>query len=236
MLKSIVQNSEFSDVELIKLPNSSTAVKNVKNVEFFLAVTQSYNVYYETEDKKCFAVTNKGIFTFKKPPSKELLSDLENVYGLTDYEKLDDKVCVYTLLNNPIITINIINKFPSDYKRYGLHMAENDRIQLAPLSGSSRSLLKTKEYANEWFLHKKYEHELYNKNSSLNCDAAWKALGSYGSNDVIIGVVDIGFNFNNPYTTYHIESYRQYEGYMYFSDTQLLCSLDPSGKNNKILC
>ena len=231
LLKSIVQKSEFSDVELIKLPNASTAVKNVKNVESFLVETQSYNVYYETEDKECFAVTNKGIFTFNKPPSQELLSEFELEYRLKDCKKLDDTRYVYTLSNNPIITMNMINESPFAFHRYGLRKAENEQIQLAPLSsGHSFVLPDTKEYATEWFLHSKYEHELYNKNSSLNCDAAWEALGSYGNEDVVIGVVDSGFDLNCS----HMHRC-QHKGYMYFSGQRLVSSLDPSGKNNTIL-
>ena len=190
---------------------------------------KSSNVYYETEDHRCFAVTNKGIFTFKEPPSKELLSYLEYEYGLTDYEKLDEFTCIYTLPYNPIIIMNLINNILTANNRFDLDMTENDRMQLIPLIDKKPLFISylSKNPVTPWYLDSKYEHPSYDKNSSLNCDEAWKALGSSGNNDVVIGVVDVGFNLNHPQS--------QYEGYMYFSGSRIISSLDPSGKKIKLL-
>ena len=227
ILKSILEKLEFSDVELIKLTSSSTAVKNVKNVDSFLRMIKSPNVYYETEDHRCFAVTNQGVFTFKEPPSEELLSKFEREYGLTDYEKLDEYACIYTLPNNPIITMNSINDSSTAYKMFGLHMAENDRMQMVPLLCEENKLFKPpdvkEDYAGQWYLHSNYTHPLYDTKSSINCDEAWQALGSLGNSDVVIGVVDTGIDLNHPQS--------QYEGYMYINGARIISSLDPTGKN-----
>lgn len=51
-------------------------------------------------------------------------------------------------------------------------------------------------YQKQWHLHGRTPGVA--ANASLNCDSAWAALGSFGSEEVVVGIVDDGFNLNDP--------------------------------------
>lgn len=59
------------------------------------------------------------------------------------------------------------------------------------------TLLETNAaYQKQWHLHGRGPGVA--AQASLNCEGAWAALNSFGSKEVVVGIVDDGFNLNDP--------------------------------------
>lgn len=73
-------------------------------------------------------------------------------------------------------------------------------------TGLRGMLNRNQAYQKQWHLHGR-THGVA-ANASLNCPNAWDALGSFGSGEVVVGIVDDGFNLKDP----AFRSYRKFAG------------------------
>ena len=56
-------------------------------------------------------------------------------------------------------------------------------------------LLRNPAYSKQWHLHGRTA--VASDDVSLNCELAWRALGSFGAKDIVVGIVDDGFQMSD---------------------------------------
>jgi subtilisin family serine protease len=73
---------------------------------------------------------------------------------------------------------------------------DNDAAPNPAVSGVLEELAENPAYGRQWHLHGRAGAS--RSLVSLNCEAGWRILGSFGSADVVVGIVDDGFLLRDP--------------------------------------
>ncbi|MDN5849418.1 MAG: S8 family serine peptidase, partial [Nitrococcus sp.] len=153
------------------------------------AIAPTHHAYYEAETGNEFLITDRVFVTFKSAPSGEQVDEFTGRYGLVKLAAYGSRDYLFQLTNhtgmNPVkLVVKLTEEDPL------VAAAEHDLNQR--MNTYQFSVPLDPEYPRQWHLHTGLNHPDYDIRSCALCEDAWRLLGHYGSEDVVIAVADDG--------------------------------------------
>lgn len=182
-------------------------------------VAPTHHAYHLTDTGEEFLITDRVIVTFKTPLSPSEVDAFAAKYALMRLKTYSDRDYLFQLTDhtgmNPVKLVVLLTE-----REPLVAMAEHDlnyRTQTyqAPLPSDPF-------YRDQWHLHTRSTHPEFDARSSSRCEAAWEALGHFGSPEITIGVTDDGCKIDHP----DFDSPGKFAGWGYFQGTRLVTNLD----------
>ncbi len=218
---------ELADVGISNAEQVSSASSRVTtrsgNLESLMSrsrhVAPTHHAYYEATTGQEFLLTDRVFVTFREPLSAEQVDEFAGRYGLIKRVAHGDRDYLFQLTDhtgmNPVkLVVTLTEQEPL------VESAEHDLNQ--QVSTYQLALPTDPAYTREWHLHTRFSNSDFDPRSSAQCEAAWKLLDDYGSEDIVVGVTDDGCKLNHP----DFNSPEKFASWGYLRGARLITSAD----------
>ena len=215
------------DLKKIGLPQgeqvstaSTRIVLSSENLESSMSIGRgiapTHHAYQTVDTNQDFLITDRIFITFKKDTSKEDIEILAGKNGLWLLELLSDRDFLYQVSNNtgmnPVkLVVQLMENEGSLVELVEHDLNYTSKMYQIPFPTDS-------SYIEQWHLHKRMAHELFDKRASSRCEEAWELLNSFGNAQIVVGVTDDGCNLSH----HDFNSQNKFAGWGYFEKTTLL--------------
>lgn len=218
-LKKVHKNLEVEQVSSVsfRITTDKSKLEDLMNVAREMAPVHHAYYYMETNDE--FLITDRIFVKFCKMFTEEEIILFTTSYGLVLLEKYDDYNYLFQITNatgmNPIKLIVLL-------------IEEEENVETADhdLNHQMRTydleIPRDESYSKQWHLHTHFRNKDYDSRSSTRCEDAWKLLGHFGSEEVVIGISDDGCKIDHP----DFNSINKFAGYGYFKNERLFVNSD----------
>ncbi|MDA2519961.1 S8 family serine peptidase [Bacillus cereus] len=218
-LKEVHKKSEVEQVS----PASFRITTDESNLEDLMnaarEIAPAHHAYYRMETNDEFLITDRIFVKFRKIYSEEEVILFTTRYKLVLLQKYDDYNYLFQLTNatgmNPI---KLIVKLMEE--EVNVEVADHDlnhRMHTYDLE-----IPHDESYSKQWHLHTHFRNAEYDLRSSTRCEDAWKLLGHFGSEEVVIGFSDDGCKVDHP----DFNSTNKFASYGYFKNERLFVNTD----------
>jgi subtilisin-like proprotein convertase family protein/subtilisin family serine protease len=158
-------------------------------------IAPTHHAYYEAETGQEFLITDRVFVTFRESLPPEQVDEFAGRYGLIKTATYGDRDYLFQLTDhtgmNPVkLVVTLTEQEPL------VESAEHDLNQR--MTTYQLVLPTDPAYARQWHLHTRFSDSAFDPRSSAQCEAAWKLLDDFGSEDVVVGVTDDGCKMNHP--------------------------------------
>jgi len=217
----------LDDAAILKSQQVSSASTKIKTSAVDLeglmgrsrSVAPTHHAYYETGTGKEFLITDRIFVTFKQVPSDEQVDKFAGRYGLVKLAAYGDRDYLFQLTDhtgiNPVkLVVKLIEDEPL------VEAAEHDLNQRMSTYPFSPPL--DPEYPRQWHLHTALNDPDYDIRACSLCEDAWRLLGHYGSEEVVIAVTDDGCKLDHR----DFDSPGKFADWGYLRGTRLITSGD----------
>src|SRR5829696_5355252 len=183
------------------------------------SMAPTHHAYYEAETGQEFLITDRVFVTFREPLPPEQVDEFAGRYGLIRKATYGDRDYLFQLTDhtgmNPVkLVVTLTEQEPL------VESAEHDLNQR--MSTYQLALPTDPAYARQWHLHTRFSDSAFDPRSSAQCEAAWRLLDDFGSEDVVVGVTDDGCKLNHP----DFNSPGKFATWGYFRGERLIVSAD----------
>ncbi|KFN02977.1 peptidase [Bacillus clarus] len=210
------------DVEQVS-PASFRITTDESNLDHLMNIARemapAHHAYYRIETNDEFLITDRIFVKFRKVISEEETTLFTSRYKLLLLEKYDDYNYLFQLTNatdmNPI---KLIVKLMEEETI--VESADHDLNH--QMHTYDLEIPRDEAYSKQWHLHTHFRNTEYDSRSSTRCEDAWKLLGHFGSEDIVIGITDDGCKIDHP----DFNSSNKFAGYGYFKDERLFTNSD----------
>ncbi len=184
------------------------------------AIAPTHHAYQLADTEEEFLITDRVFLTFIEGVKPAEVDALAGKYGLIQLEKYSEQDYLFRLTDhtgmNPVkLVVKLTEEEPqvvrADHdlnvraKKYAVDLAEED-------------FPDDPQYLQQWHLHRRSSDPQVDPRSSSRCEAAWEVLGSFGSDDVVVGVTDDGCKLDH----FDFDSPEKFAGWGYMRGTRLV--------------
>ncbi len=215
-------NIGISEAEQVSSASSRVTTRS-DNLEPLMSqsryIAPTHHAYYEAETGQEFLITDRVFVTFREPLPPEQVDEFAGRYGLIKTATYGDRDYLFQLTDhtgmNPVkLVVTLTEQEPL------VESAEHDLNQR--MTTYQLALPTDPAYARQWYLHTRFSDSAFDPRSSAQCEAAWKLLDDFGSEDVVVGVTDDGCKLNHP----DFNSPGKFATWGYLRGTRLITSAD----------
>lgn len=174
-------------------------------------IAPTHHAYREAETGADFLITDR-VYVELYDGAK--VDELAAEHGLLVTERLSGNEFVLQLSDaTGINPVKLVVKLTEDDER--VKLAENDLNYVVNVS----QIISDGAYENQWHLHGRPPGSpQLNPDAACECEAAWEALGSFGSPNVVIGITDDGCRLDH----HDFNSADKFAGWGYFEGNTLI--------------
>ncbi len=181
-------------------------------------IAPTHHAYQTLSSSEDFLITDRVFISFHQKISEDEMDRLAGKYGLWKIERFSSFEYLYQLSNSTGMNpTKLVVKLTEDESQL-INMVEHDlNYTVTPY----QPFLPTDpSYPDQWHLHTRSTHELFDKRSSSYCEQAWELLGNFGSSQVVVGVTDDGCNIDH----HDFNSPGKFAGWGYYEGITLITS------------
>lgn len=179
-------------------------------------IAPTHHAYYTVASDDEFLITDRVLVRFRKALTPEELGAFTAKYALFQVDKFSPSDYLFQLTNhtgmNPVKLVVKLNEDEKDTVEF----AEHD-LNLRP-SVAALTLPTDNFYGDQWHLHSHTSAVPFDARSSSRCEEAWLRLGTFGDENIVVGVTDDGCKLDHS----DFSSANKFAGWGYFQGTQLV--------------
>ncbi|MDX1984888.1 MAG: proprotein convertase P-domain-containing protein [Bryobacteraceae bacterium] len=205
-------------------PHSTRVSTTAANVDKAMEECRNYGVthhaYDTAETNSEFLITDRILVTFKQAPSGEELDAFVGKYALLKLQNYSERDFLFQLTDqtgmNPVkLVVQLTENEPVvEFVDHDLNQRVK-RMQFAVPTDS--------HYLEQWHLHTRRSHSLFDRRSSSRCEGAWQLLDNFGSAEVVVCVTDDGCRLDHR----DFDSTGKFAGFGFFQGNQFITNLSP---------
>ena len=182
-------------------------------------IAPTHHAYIRASTHEEFLITDRVFVTFKEGTSKDEADALAGKYGLLLLDTYSDRDYLFRLTNqtgmNPVKLVVTLTEDEPLVTR-----ADHDLNVQA--QKKAIKLPDDPQYVQQWHLHQRPDDPQVDSRSSSRCEEAWELLGSFGSDEVVVGVTDDGCKLDHR----DFDGGNKFAGWGYLRGTRLINHTD----------
>ncbi len=223
-LPDVLQKAGMDRFEQVSSASSRVSGIDHKKLDDVMEQARSLAVTHHAyevadHDGSPFLITDRIFVSFVPSATLDSISTLAGKYGLIKKARYSDHEFLFQLTNatgmNPL---KLVVKLTEDEP-----LVERVEHDLNLLVKTSVLPLPTDPYyERQWHLHRDFVDNDFDPVSSSRCQEAWKLLGGYGSEEVVIAVTDDGCQLDHV----DFDSGQKFSGWGYFQGDSLTTDRD----------
>lgn len=183
------------------------------------AIAPTHHAYYDAETGTEFLITDRVLVTFKDTPSDEQIDEFAGRYGLVRQAAYGDRDYLFQLTEHTGMNpVKLVVKLTEEESV--VEAAEHDLNQRMDIC--QFPVPPDPQYQRQWHLHTGFNDPEYDTRSCAECEDAWRLLGNYGSEEVVIAVADDGCQLDHE----DFDSPGKFADWGYLRGQRLIASSD----------
>lgn len=184
------------------------------------AVAPTHHAYYLANSGAEFLITDRVVVTFRDGITDAQIDELAARYALVRQATLAPGVVMFQLTDHTGMNpVKLVVKL-TEQEQALVQIVEHDLNHR--VSRYALSLPTDPMYGSQWHLHTRYVGTQFDPRCSSRCEEAWKALDTFGSPDVVVGVTDDGCRLDHP----DFNGPTKFAGWGYFQGSRLVTNAD----------
>lgn len=223
-----LNESEVGEMEQVS--SASTRITTSKNsleakMKAYRGLAPTHHAYQLKDTQEEFLITDRVFVKFKKRPSQKTLNKFISKYNLVLLKNYDDKEFLFQLTDNTKMNpVKLVVKLTEEE---GLVQSAGHDLNVRFIKYDA--LVPTDpSYNQQWHLHNRLQNPAVDARSSVNCEAAWATLNSYGSPEVAVAVTDDGCRLDHD----DFDSPNKFTAWGYFQGQTLITNADIQAQPN----
>lgn len=174
-----------------------------------------------------FLITDRVFVRFKEPLAAKRVTEFAKRYALLQLEKYSDRDYLFQLTDhtgmNPVkFVVALTESEPL------VAVADNDLNYR--VKKHAFKLPTDPDYRRQWHLHGHFKHASVDPRANARCERAWELLNSFGSRDVVIGIIDEGCDLDHP----DFDSRGKFASWGYFQGRRLVTRGETDAQASKM--
>ena len=179
----------------------------------------THHAYRLAQTDEEFLITDRVFLTFAAGTSQAEIDALAGKYSLLLLEKYSERDYLFRLTDHTGMNpVKLVVKLTEDESL--ITRADHDLNVRA--KKYDIEVPTDPQYLAQWHLHQRLDNPQVDPRSSSRCEAAWELLGSFGSDEVVVGITDDGCKLDHP----DFNGEDKFAGWGYMRGTRLVNDRD----------
>lgn len=209
---AVLEHEGFTQIEQVST-GSSRITTTSSDMEREMArarfIAPTHHVYRLNDSGQDFILTDQVIVTFQPGVTENQITEFMSRYALLLSKKYSATEFLFQLTNHTGMNpVKLVRKLTED-EPLVLSVDHNLRYQVQKYAFQ---LPADWGYQYQWHLHPHFQHAEVDSRAASMCEGAWKRLGSFGSDSVVIAITDDGCQM----THHDLNSPGKFAGWAYW--------------------